>query len=111
MDIRGCDLSFVGQMVRAGSSVAMKVIAITNDIAECWWIDGNGVVRRRFYSLEQLTPMWMSLGPKCLWPDTTQLDLIAIEKEQRLIEEAKRAAKRASKKASRSNKTKRRTAA
>lgn len=105
-------MSLLGQMVRAGSSAPMKLIRYTGDgAAECIWIDGNGVIRRRYHHVDQLTPLWMSLGPKSLWPDMTQLDLVAIEKEERQAAAARRAARKASRKSRRSNKIKSRTVA
>ena len=104
-------MSYIGQMVRVGGSAAMKVINITNGIAECWWIDGSGSVRTRFHDVSQLTPMWMSLGPKSLWPEVTQLDLIEIEKEEQAAVEDRKARKKAAVKSKRSNKAKRGKAA
>lgn len=101
----------LGQMVRVGGSAAMKVVDMAEGIAECIWIDGAGRIRRRFHDVEQLVPFWMSLGPKSLWPDMSQIDLVAIEKEERQAAEARRAARKASRKARRSNKIKSRTVA
>lgn len=104
-------MSYVGQMVRVGGSAAMKVIDISGGIAECIWIDGNGRIRRRYHHVGELTPFWMSLGPKSLWPETTHADLIAIEKEERAASNARKATRRAAKRARRSNKVKGRSAA
>ena len=105
-------MSLLGEMVRAGSSAPMKVISyIGYGTVECVWVDGNGVIRRRPHASDSLTPMWMSLGPKSLWPDMSQVDLIAIEKEERVAADERRAARKASRKARRSNKIKGRTVA
>jgi uncharacterized protein YodC (DUF2158 family) len=98
-------------MVRAGGSAAMKVVDISNNVAECIWIDGNGAIRRRFHYLDQLTPFWMTMGAKSLWPDITQIDLIAIEQEERQAVTERQATRRAAKRARRSNKIKRGRAA
>lgn len=104
-------MSYVGQMVRAGGSAPMKVVDISNDIAECVWIDGNGVIRRRFHEIDHLTPFWMSLGPKSLWPDMSQIDLIEIEREERAAAAQRKAQRDAAKKAKKSNKLKRKVSA
>lgn len=100
-----------GQMVRVGGSAPMKVIDISEGVAECIWIDGAGKICRRFHDVDQLTPFWMSLGPKSLWPDITQIDLIEIEKEERQAAADRKASRKAAKKSRRSNKIKSRTAA
>lgn len=100
-----------GQMVRAGGSAAMKVVDISDGIAECLWIDGNGTIRRRFHSVGDLVPMWMSLGPQSLWPEITDLDLIEIEEEERRAKIERALKAKASRKSKRSHKVKRKAAA
>ena len=101
----------LGQMVRVGGSAAMKIIDISDGIAECIWIDGNGGIRRRFHVVRDLIPMWMSLGPQSLWPEITDLDLLEIEEEERRAKLERALKAKASKKAKRSNKIKRKQAA
>ena len=101
----------LGQMVRAGGSAAMKVIDISDGVAECIWIDGNGGIRRRFHVVRDLVPMWLSLGPQSLWPEITDLDLPEIEEEERRAKLERALKAKASKKAKRSNKIKRKQAA
>lgn len=104
-------MTLLGQMVRAGSSAPMKVVRYVGDgTAECVWIDGNGIIRHRLHTIDSLLPMWMSLGPKSLWPDISQIDLIEIEREEREAKDVRRAARKASRKARRSNKLKARHA-
>lgn len=104
-------MSLLGQMVRAGSSAPMKVIDISDDVAECIWIDGNGTIRRRFHDMDHLTPMWMSLGPKSLWPEGGNLSEVEAEKEERAATTERKTKAKASRKAKRSNRIKSRTAA
>lgn len=99
-----------GQMVRAGGSAPMKVIDISDDVAECIWIDGNGVIRHRFHDIGHLMPMWMSLGPKSLWPEGGNLSEVEAEKEERAAVAARRAKAAVSRKAKRSNRIKRKAA-
>lgn len=98
----------LGQMVRAGTSTVMKVVDIHNDIADCIWIDGNGNIRHRHHDLDGLSPFWLSLSPKTIWPEGGNLDLVALEKEQRSVaaqrKASREASRRASRKARRSNK-------
>ncbi len=98
----------IGAMVRAGGSQPMKVVGISGDVVECVLVDGNGIIRRRYHSADQLSPLWLSLQPKSLWPEITQLDVMAIAREEREATEAKKAERRAAKKSRRSNKIKRR---
>lgn len=100
-------MSMIGAMVRAGGSQPMKVVGISGGVVECVLVDGNGIIRRRYHSADQLSPLWLSLQPKSLWPEITQIDVMAIEREEREATEAKQAERRAAKKSRRSNKIKR----
>lgn len=75
--------------------------------AECLLIDGRGDIRHRYYHIDQLTPLWLSLQPKSCWPEITQLDLIANQREEMLDLQAKEGRRRAAKKGKRSNRLKR----
>jgi hypothetical protein len=86
----------------------MMLIGVDRGIADCVFVDGNGVIRRRHYFADQLTPLWLSLSPKSTWPQISQLDIIEIEKEEREAKAARKAGRRAARKSRRSNKTKRR---
>jgi uncharacterized protein YodC (DUF2158 family) len=98
-------------MVR-GAGPPMKVAHIgTDGMAECIFVDSNGDIRHRFHHVDNLTPMWLSLQPRSAWPEITQLDQIANQREERLALQAKEAERRASKKSKRSNKIKRRVPA
>lgn len=97
----------LGQMVRAGGSAPMKVVDLSNDVAECIWIDGNGCIRRRFHAVESLTPMWVALGPKSLWPESGNLSRVEEEKEERVATAARRAKAAVSRKPRRSKRIKR----
>ncbi len=93
--------------MRAGNSAPMLVVAEDGRTATCVFVDSNGSIRKRSCFLDQLTPLWLSLSPKTTWPDTSQIDLIAIEKEERQAAGARKAARQAARKARRSNRIKR----
>jgi hypothetical protein len=97
----------IGQMVRAGSSQPMKVIGVTDGIAKCILVDSNGIIRRRFHHIDQLSPLWLSLQPRSLWPETTHIDILAIDQEERAAAASKKERQRLAKKSKRSNKIKR----
>lgn len=96
-------------MVRDGGP-PMKVAVIDHGVAECVFYDSNGIPRLRYVPIERLQPMWQSLQPRSLWPEISQGDQIASEREERLAADAKEAERRASKKQRRSRKIKRRRA-
>ncbi len=98
----------MSRMVRAGGSPPMLVVGEEDGIKHCVFVDGGGVIRHRFVPGSALTPLWLSFSPKTAWPDTGHADLIAIEKEERLAAEARRATRRAARKAKRSNRIKER---
>lgn len=98
----------IGRMVRAGGSQPMKVADISDGIARCILVDSEGRIHRRFHHVDQLSPLWLSLQPKSLWPEITQIDVIAIEHEEEVAAAQRKAQRRAGKKAKRSNKIKRR---
>lgn len=100
-----------GNMVRHGGGPVMKVADVFNGMVRCIMFDGRGQIRQRFFYEDQLTPLWLTLQPRSLWPDPGQLDLIEIEREERAAAEQRRLAKRASKVSHRSNKIKRRKTA
>jgi hypothetical protein len=85
----------------------MKVAYIRDGYAECIFIDSHGAVRIRFVHVGQIRPMWQALQPRSLWPEVTQLDQIANEREERQILREKEEARRSAKRAKRSNKIKR----
>jgi uncharacterized protein YodC (DUF2158 family) len=96
-------------MVRAdGGGPLMKIIDTDRGEARCIWFDQRGAVHVRRFDMDRLNPFWLSTGPKSLWPDITQIDLIAIEKEEREAAESRKAGRKAARKQRRSNKTKRR---
>jgi hypothetical protein len=97
----------VGVMVRDGGSQPLKVVDLHNYIAECVYIDDDGVLRRRFREVGALSPLWLSLQPRSFWPDVNQFDLYAIEQEERAAAEARRIQRKAAKKSKRSNKIRR----
>lgn len=94
------------RMVRAGGSPPMLVVGRENGMTECVFIDGAGVIRHRTHPDGSIVPLWLSLSPRTTWPETSQLDLIAIENEERVAAEDRRKSRRAARKAKRSNKIK-----
>lgn len=100
----------VGEMVRAdGGGPLMKIISRWNDQAHCVWVDQRGVIHRRDFDVNRLSPFWLTIGPRTTWPEITQIDLIAIDREERKAASAREASKKAAKRARRSNKLKRRS--
>jgi uncharacterized protein YodC (DUF2158 family) len=101
-----------GQMVRAGGSPPMLLSNVDADgQAECLVIDSRGGIRHRFFHVDQLVPLWLSLQPKSLWPEITQVDLIANQREEMLELHAKEERRRAARKSKRSRKVKRKPVA
>ncbi|MCA6103938.1 hypothetical protein [Bradyrhizobium australafricanum] len=94
-------------MVRAGNSAPMLIVEQDGGTATCVFVDSNGSIRKRSCFLDQLTPLWLSLSPKTTWPDTSQIDQISIEKEEREAAAARKVARQAARKARRSNRIKR----
>lgn len=101
----------IGEMVRADGGPPMKLVGVDAGEAECIWIDSEGSIRRRFCDASRLTPMWMTLGPKSLWPEGGNLDAVEIAREERAAASEKSRERKAAKKARRSNKTKRKAVA
>jgi uncharacterized protein YodC (DUF2158 family) len=100
-----------GGVVRTDGSPPMLVASFHGPMVQCWFVDGAAVLRKRFYDIDSLTPLEVSLSPKSLWPDITQLDLLEIEAEERKAREEAKIAKRKAKRAKRSQKLKRKKAA
>jgi hypothetical protein len=98
-----------GEMVRRGGGPVMRVADIFNDMARCILVDGHGRIGQRFHYVGDLTPLWLTLQPKSLWPDPGQLDALEIEREERAATQAKKIKNAASKKAKASRKIKRRS--
>lgn len=96
----------MSRMVRAGGSPPMLVVGERDGLTHCVFVDGGGVIRHRDFPGGALTPLWLSFSPKTAWPETGHADLIAIEKEERVAAENRKANRRASRKAKRSNKLK-----
>jgi uncharacterized protein YodC (DUF2158 family) len=103
-----------GNMVRHGGGPVMKVADVFNGMVRCIMFDGRGQIRQRFYYEDQLTPLWLSLQPRSLWPDPGQLDLIEIDREEKAAKaerEKIRASKKKCRPAKASKKIKRKSAA
>jgi uncharacterized protein YodC (DUF2158 family) len=99
-----------GEMVRHnGGGPAMRVMDVFNAMVRCILIDSHGRIRQRFHYDHELTPLWLSLQPRSLWPDPGQLDAVEIEKEERAAAESRKAGRKAGRKQRRSNKAKRRS--
>jgi hypothetical protein len=98
-------------MVRAGSSAPMLIVSTDRGVALCVFVDGNGIIRERHHHVDQLTPLWLSLSPKTTWPESGNLDLVAIEREEREARASRKASQKAARKARRSNKIRRSDAA
>lgn len=99
-----------GQMVR-GAGRLMQVVLTFQDYARCRWIDGRGRLCERWFYSNQLMPLYLASGPRTVWPDPGQLELLEIEREERGARVAAVAEKAARRKAVRSNKIKRKAAA
>jgi uncharacterized protein YodC (DUF2158 family) len=98
-----------GEMVRAdGGGPLMKIVDKRNGEARCVWFDQRGSIHSQYFEMDRLSPFWLSTSPKSLWPDITQIDLIAIEQEERVAAKVRKVNRRNSKKAKRSNKISRR---
>jgi uncharacterized protein YodC (DUF2158 family) len=64
----------VGEMVRAdGGGPMMKIVDKSNGHAECVWFDQRGAIHRRTYEMGELSPFWLSIGPRTAWPEITDL--------------------------------------
>jgi uncharacterized protein YodC (DUF2158 family) len=97
-----------GEMVRAGGGRLMKIFGINNDVAECGWFDGRGVVHVREYDVDHLDPLWLSMEPKSLWPSPNDMpDEVAAALDEQA---ARKRQERRSTKPKASNKIKRRAA-
>jgi uncharacterized protein YodC (DUF2158 family) len=93
-----------GEMVRIdGSGPLMKIVGERSGEARCVYFDQTGAIHSRYVNFDRLTPFWLSTGPKSLWPDITQIDMIEIEREERDARLARKAAKKLSRKSRRSN--------
>lgn len=99
-----------GVMVRADASPPMLVVDIWDGIARCWLVDGAGALRTRFYPVADLTPLWLSLSPRSLWPDITHIDLLQAEADGVRAAQERVLARRRAKRARRSLKIQRRKA-
>lgn len=98
----------VGDMVLGAGSMPMLLLDVAADgVAECLMIDQEGHVRRRFCDAKMLRTVREMMQPRSCWTETRQVDLIAIEKEEREAAEARRQQRRAARKARRSLKLKR----
>lgn len=97
-----------GQMVRRGSGPAMRVMDVFHDMVRCIMVDGHGRIHQRFYYDHELTPLWLTLQPKSLWPDPGQLDAVEIEKEEQQARARRKLKAATAKKSRRSNKIKER---
>jgi len=99
----------IGEMVRAGASQPMKIIAISpHGIARCILVDSNGFIRWRYHPILDLTPLWLSLQPRSLWAETTQVDAIAVAREEEAAAALKQKQRRLAKRQKRSHKIRRR---
>lgn len=98
-----------GEMVIGAGGTPMKLLRIAADgVAECIVIDHDGRLYRRFSYARSLRPVREMMQPRTCWAETRQVDLIAIEKEERAAAEARRLQRKAARKAKRSNKAFRR---
>lgn len=100
-----------GQMVRRAGGPPMRVLDVFNGMVRCVTFDGRGFIRQRFFYEDQLTPLWLSLQPRSLWPEAGNLDLIESEREYQAALEDRRKAKAAARKPRTSNKIRRGVAA
>ena len=85
----------------------MLVVGRDGGMTNCIFIDGAGAIRHRCHPSGSLTPLWLSLSPKTAWPETSHVDLVAIEEEERQAVASRKAERKAARKAKRSNKLKR----
>jgi hypothetical protein len=86
----------------------MLLVAVTADgEGDCLHVDNAGRVRHRFYPIDDLLPLWRSLQPRSTWPEITNLDVAAIEREERAAAADRMRKLRAARKARKSPKVKR----
>ena len=100
-----------GSIVRADATPPMLVRDFEGRLVRCWFVDGAAVLRNRFFDIDSLTPLEVSLSPKSTWPEVHHLDLLEIEEEERRAAEERKVAKRKARRAKRSLKLKRKKAA
>jgi len=98
-------------MVRRGGGPPMRVADIFNGMVRCIMFDGRGFIRQMFFYEDQLTPLWLSLQPRSLWPEAGNLDMIESEREHLAVLEERRRAKASARKSRSSNKIRRGVAA
>src|SRR5713101_5728596 len=92
----------IDRMVRAGSSQPMKIVGLSDGIAKCVMIDSRGFIQRRFHPVDDLVPMWLSFQPKSLWPEITQADILAVDREEQAAAAEKSEKQRLAKRGKRS---------
>jgi hypothetical protein len=62
-----------GDMVRRGNGPPIKVVDIFRGMARCLQVDQHGRIKQVFVYLRELDPLWLSTGPRTLWPDAADL--------------------------------------
>lgn len=85
----------------------MKCLEIENDIARLAYIDSEGAIRIQHAVVTAITPVRQALGVRSLWPESGDLSLLDIEREQRAAAAERKALKKKNRKARRTNKIKR----
>lgn len=74
-----------GSMVR-GDGRLMRVVAIFHEFARCVWIDGHGTIRTKWFNRYALAPLSVAIGARSLWPETGNLDVLELEREEQAAE-------------------------
>lgn len=60
-------------MVRLSGGRMMRVLQVFGDYARCVFVDAEGRIRSRWFVADDLHPWWLTAGPRCLWPEVTDL--------------------------------------
>lgn len=60
-----------GDITRHGNGPPLKIALIFHGMARCLWVDRRGRIRCEWHYLSELVPFTATLGPRCLWPVTT----------------------------------------
>lgn len=92
----------VGAMVRArNTGPMMRITDRFRDMARCVFVDSHGRMHQRFEYVYDLSPFWLALTPRSLWPEAGDLDQVELEREQAAIAAERAVAKKTAKKAAR----------
>jgi hypothetical protein len=103
-----CRMIRVGDMVRHAGGPPMLVRHIYRGAACCVLVDQHGRVRWRVVPVREVQPLWLSIGPKSVWPAPDRIVITEDEDKRAIVPSAARSRKAT--KPKRSHKLKRKKA-